>query len=101
MSAFEWFSVLQTVIMVIATALIASLRRSAKTAVHDHDLVSRLATAENEIKRLREWRHDVLTPWQQTLVEKLEEKFLTRREWDQARGDDSPWPANRRKGSRP
>lgn len=101
MSAFEWFSVVQTAVMVIATVLVWSLKRTARTAVHDHDLTNRLTASEQEIARLREWRHNMIVPWQQGLLLQIEERFVTRREWDQARNDDSPWPQNRRKGPRP
>lgn len=119
LTAFEWFSIIQTIVMVVATVLIAGLRKSNKAAVHDHDLTARLAAVEKtvaaiedenlsvrvnqveyELERVRKWKHDVIVPWQQTLMDKMEERFLTRREWDQARGDDSPFPTNRRRNPR-
>jgi hypothetical protein len=83
-----------------ATATQFGLSRIIKRAITDEKVTRDLKEHGDEIARLRDWRHNILTPWQQTLMEKLDERFVTRREWDEARRDDSPWPNNRRKNPR-
>jgi hypothetical protein len=88
-TAYEWISVAQWGLTAIATVALLALRK----VIRDSDLVRRLHEAETEIQRLRDWRHNVITAWQQ----QLPNEFVTRREWNQAREDgDSPWPKNRR-----
>lgn len=87
---------MNTVVTGGAAVLVWAWRRSLKTSLTDHDTERKLHDHETEITRLREWRHNVIVPWQQSLLGTIEDKFVTRREWDAARGDDSPWPNNRR-----
>lgn len=96
MSAFQWFSVLQTLVMVIATIVIWTLKRSSSVAVNDARIQDRLKAIENEVERLRDWRHNIMIPWQQNLMLNLDDRYLLRRDRD-GNVDDSPRPQNRRR----
>lgn len=104
LTIYEWISLAQWVVMGVTSLLLWRMRTSVKTAVDHADQDRRIRETEQEIERLRKWRHEIIVPWQQTLVGELEERFVTRREWDEARrsngGSDSPWPTNRRKNPR-
>lgn len=99
LTLYEWVSLAQWVVMGVTSLLLWRMRTSVKDAVGQADHERRIAGTEEEIERLRKWRHEIIVPWQQTLIGELEERFVTRREWDEARrnnGGDSPWPSNRR-----
>lgn len=96
MTLYEWFTILQTAVMVVASVILWSLRASRQAAVDDAAVVRRLDVLEKEFERYRDWRHNEVIPWQQRLVNELEHRFVTRREYDAARTDDSPYPQNRR-----
>ena len=99
MNTYEWISLAQTVIMAAAGVLIWTVQRSAKIDSNNHDLLNRVGKNEAEIQRLRDWRHNDIVVWQQTLWDKVEERFVTRREWEESRRgtDDSPFPRNRKR----
>ncbi len=97
MSPLEWFTALQTIVMTLATVIVWGLRRAAKQAVDQSEVVRRLDVTEAEIMRLRARSHAIAT-WQQTLLKELDDRYYTRREV-LARQDhsDSPWPNNRKR----
>lgn len=104
----DWISFAQTLVTAVAMLLLWFWRRSITIALTDQTIQNRLAALDRadtghdlEIDRLRKWRHEVIVPWQQNLLGDIEERFVTRREWDEARrnnggSEDSPWPHNRR-----
>ena len=102
MALHDWISFAQTLVTAVAMLLLWFWRRSITIALTDQTIQNRLHDADQEIERLRKWRHEVIVPWQQTLIGEIEDRFVTRREWDEARrnGADSPWPNNRRKAPR-
>lgn len=102
LTLYEWISLAQWAVMGVTTVLLWRMRSSVRDAVDQADHERRLKLTEQEIDRLRQWRHEVIVPWQQKLLGDVEERFVTRREWDEARrhNDDSPWPNNRRKNPR-
>ncbi len=95
MDAFQWFTVAQTAVMALVTVVLWTMRARVQVAVDQHDTTRRLAMAEKEIERMREWRHNVIVPWQTTLLLALDERYLLRRE--QVQNGDSPFPKNRRR----
>lgn len=110
MALHDWISFAQTIVTAVAMLLLWFWRRSITIALTDQTIQNRLAALDKattesdlEIERLRKWRHEIIVPWQQTLIGELEDRFVTRREWDEARRNgehDSPWPHNRRKNPR-
>ena len=92
---YEWISLAQWAVMGVTTILLWRMRSSVHDAVDKATLHRRIQSAEQEIDRLREWRHKELIPWQQVLLEKMDERFVTRREYETR--DDSPWPSNERR----
>lgn len=97
MTAFEWFSVSQTVALTGVTVVLWTVRKSMAKAVADEVLKKRVEVLELDILRFRSWRHDIITPWQQGLTVKLEEHFVTRREYDLS----VQWSRNRRSDGHP
>lgn len=101
MSYYEWFAIAQTIVMAGAGFYAYRLAKVSKASAHSALTGYRLTAIEHEIKKLREWKHDVLVPWQQELEARLEDRFVTRREYDAARAEsvntDTPWPKNRRR----
>ena len=104
LTLYEWISLAQWVVMGITSLLLWRMRTSVKDAVGQADQDRRIKENEAEIHRLREWRHNIIVPWQTELAGRLEERFVTRREWDEVRrsdgGSDSPFPTNRRRTPR-
>lgn len=102
LTIYEWISLAQWIVMGVTSLLLWRMRSSVKDAVDQADQDRRIKENEAEIHRLREWRHNSIVPWQQSLLGEIENRFVTRREWDEARrtGSDSPWPTNRRKNPR-
>ena len=97
---YEWVSLAQWAVMGVTTLLLWRMRTSVRNAVDQADHERRIKDTETEIDRLRKWRHEIIVPWQQELIGKVEERFVTRREWEEARRntvDDSPWPSNDRR----
>lgn len=102
-TTYEWISLAQWVVMGVTSLLLWRMRSSVKEAVDQADHERRIRATEEEIDRIRKWRHEVIVPWQQTLIGEMEKRFVTRYEWDEARrsnGDDSPFPNNRRRNPR-
>lgn len=97
-SAYEWFSVAQTLIMLGAGYFTYRLTRVSRSSATTATVNYRLAQAEEEIKQLRNWKHNILVPWQQELEARLDDRFVTRREYEaRNQTDDTPWPKNRRR----
>lgn len=98
-TAYEWFTAVQSLAMAGATGMLWKMRSAIASAVDQADTKKRLGDAENEIQRLRDWRHKEVIAWQQTLETRLEEKYLTRREYEatHSANGDSPWPHNDRR----
>lgn len=94
---YEWISLVQWGVMGATSILLWRMRTAVKEAVDAADHERRIKSAEQEIERLREWRHKEVVAWQQTLMDKMDERFLTRREYQVTNGGDSPWPSNERR----
>jgi hypothetical protein len=94
---YEWLSLVQWAVMGVTSILLWRMRSSVKDAVEQADHERRIRSTEIEIERLREWRHKDVVNWQQTLMDRLDERFLTRREFQSVNGNDSPWPSNERR----
>lgn len=98
MSTYEWISIVQIVVTASATYIIWRWKQSAITAVTEARVHDRLNKLEEDATKASRWRHDVMIPWQTTLLERLEERFVTRREWNERDrrqiDDDSPFPPN-------
>jgi len=97
LNLYEWISLAQWVVMGATSLLLWRMRTSEKDAVDSADHERRLKFAELEIERLRNWRHNEIVVWQQTLMDKIDERFVTRREFQLQSGTDSPWPSNERR----
>ena len=94
LTLYEWISLAQWAVMGVTTILLWRMRTSVSDAVNQADHERRIKSTEQEIERLRDWRHKELVPWQQVLMDKLDERFVTRREYQ---SNDSPWPSNERR----
>jgi len=99
----EWISLVSLGINTAATAVLITLRHSVTRAKLDTDVARDIADlqesqAENkkEIERLRDWRHNIVVPWQQNLMGECEKRFVSRELWLEARNADSPRPDDRR-----
>lgn len=90
---YEWISLAQWAVMGVTTILLWRMRATVKDAVDKASIQRRIQNVEQEIARLRDWRHKELVPWQQLLMEKMDERFVTRREYQ----NESPWPSNERR----
>ena len=97
LNLYEWISLAQWVVMGVTSILLWRMRTSVKDAVGQADHERRLKAAETEIERLRDWRHKEVVAWQQTLMDKMDERFITRLEVRAHNGEDSPWPLNERR----
>lgn len=95
LTIFQWLTIAQWLIMSGATILLWRMRETVSETRDQSDLLHRLKESEKEIERLRKWRHEIMVPWQQDLLGVIEEKFVTRREYEARYRDDDtppPWP---------